>query len=509
MFLDKYLADDKDLMKCVEHMFEGQIFKRNKAYIRRKLISLLLKNDDLDIPRRILVGAFLLIDGRMNQPTLEMMQEESAILCIVSTIWRRQSESIRLRRIFLELMYEMLRIQKLSITELREISYSFIECLFKAIEDKDDYDHDPYGFAVLKVLVALNEQYMIASYDMSIKNASTVDHLEPIRRAASFPLSSDSPHESHLRNKVFETLIQKRDQYRSFGESIVFILNRRPDNCLQLMVLKFFYLIFTTPDTYNYLYLNDLKVIVDVFIRELYDLETEEERLRHTYLRVMHPLLSNTELKDEGYKRGEIIAVLEDLIRSSVIDVSMTTQILTNFILELDFMDYDQALLVYPQSTEPLEPESLSHNSSSASSIHSEFSTNSQSSLPDSLTSIDNSGLLPPPPPPPSRTPRRVASDLQQRPPPPPPTAATSTVSTPPRLPLPRKKSYTLLNTMSKNSSTVELPTQTTVDSEVPPVPPVPPKYRALKQGYFEKALPAPPPPPSRPRLSSSHSSYK
>ena len=42
---------------------------------------------------------------------------------------------------------------------------------------------------------------------------------------------------------------------------------------------------------------------MDVFLRELIDLPDESEALRHMYLRVLNPLLSNTQLQDVAYKR--------------------------------------------------------------------------------------------------------------------------------------------------------------------------------------------------------------
>jgi hypothetical protein len=46
---------------------------------------------------------------------------------------------------------------------------------------------------------------------------------------------------------------------------------------MQLLILKILYLLFTTPGTKEYFYTNDLKVLVDVFIRELSDLPEESE----------------------------------------------------------------------------------------------------------------------------------------------------------------------------------------------------------------------------------------
>lgn len=46
---------------------------------------------------------------------------------------------------------------------------------------------------------------------------------------------------------------------------------------MQLLVLKILYLLFTTHGTSEYFYTNDLCVLVDVFLRELVDLDEESE----------------------------------------------------------------------------------------------------------------------------------------------------------------------------------------------------------------------------------------
>ena len=49
------------------------------------------------------------------------------------------------------------------------------------------------------------------------------------------------------------------------------------DLVMQLLVLKILYLLFTTKGTSEYFYTNDLCVLVDVFLRELGDLDEESE----------------------------------------------------------------------------------------------------------------------------------------------------------------------------------------------------------------------------------------
>ncbi len=52
---------------------------------------------------------------------------------------------------------------------------------------------------------------------------------------------------------------------------------------MQLLVLKILYLLFTTKGTSEYFYTNDLCVLVDVFLREIIDLDEGNESVS-TYL---------------------------------------------------------------------------------------------------------------------------------------------------------------------------------------------------------------------------------
>ena len=136
----------------------------------------------------------------------------------------------------------------------------------------------------------LNEQYMITS-------TAPTD-------------GPDSPTEP-LTNRVIKCLGLYGPMYRTFGENLILVLNRETETSLQLLILKLLYLLFTTRATYEYFYTNDLRVLVDVIIRNLLDLPNELMSLRHTYLRVLYPLLAHTQLNQPShYKRDEIRKVL-------------------------------------------------------------------------------------------------------------------------------------------------------------------------------------------------------
>lgn len=130
--------------------------------------------------------------------------------------------------------------------------------------------------------------------------ASTVD-----------PLSPTVP----VTNRLVKMLSLHGPSYRSFGENIILVLNRETETSQQLLILKVLYLLFTTKATYEYFYTNDLKVLVDIILRNLMDLPEEKMSLRHTYLRVLYPLLAHTQLSQPPhYKRDEIRKALRILV---------------------------------------------------------------------------------------------------------------------------------------------------------------------------------------------------
>lgn len=106
------------------------------------------------------------------------------------------------------------------------------------------------------------------------------------------------PEDAKKRNRVLIVLMRRLGSSKTFGENVIFMLNRAgtssssdcgmdvadmsPENtaedmCMQLLILKILYLLFTTPGTQEYFYTNDLRVLLDVFIRELVDLPDEAE----------------------------------------------------------------------------------------------------------------------------------------------------------------------------------------------------------------------------------------
>lgn len=141
------------------------------------------------------------------------------------------------------------------------------------------------------IQLILNEQYMVSAHDP--------------------PPTQSSSTITPLTNRVIRILSTRGSSYKTFGENIILLLNRESETSLQLLILKLLYLLFTTPPTYEYFYTNDLHVLLDIILRNLLDLPPSSMALRHTYLRVLYPLLAHTQLKNPPhYKQNELVRFL-------------------------------------------------------------------------------------------------------------------------------------------------------------------------------------------------------
>ncbi|KAI1773738.1 hypothetical protein F4818DRAFT_100010 [Hypoxylon cercidicola] len=290
-YRDEFSLSEDDVLNCSQSLLEGCLFRTDPEYVRTQIIYSLLQEDEAG-PLYV-IASFLLLDGRAEDATFKRMIDEGCFHRLLELINERKENDAGLHRLLLELMYEMSRIEQLRLEDLLHVDDGFVTYLFQLIEGLSDDAHDPYHYPIIRVLLVLNEQYMVAS-----------------TTAMNDPTSPAAP----LTNRVVKCLSLYGPHYRTFGENIILLLNRETETSLQLLILKLLYLLFTTRATYEYFYTNDLRVLLDVIIRNLLDLPNELMALRHTYLRVLYPLLAHTQLNQPPhYKKDEIQKLLKIL----------------------------------------------------------------------------------------------------------------------------------------------------------------------------------------------------
>lgn len=141
------------------------------------------------------------------------------------------------------------------------------------------------------------------------------------------------------------------------------------DLCVKILVLKLLYVLFIAPQTRENFHTNELYVIVDVFLRELLDLDEKAEsvrppfnlyiqreltppsQLRQTFLRVLHPLLTKTQLRTHLYKPLEVMRALERLVEDAKIrEIDPTTRRLAERCLSGDWRVQLKRALSTPHS---------------------------------------------------------------------------------------------------------------------------------------------------------------
>ncbi|KAF9347842.1 hypothetical protein BGX26_000708 [Mortierella sp. AD094] len=185
-----------------------------------------------------------------------------------------------------KLKYQILQVGAL-------VDEDFLHYLFDLVERTRTDADEGLNYGTIKLLLTFNEQFML--------------NQAACRAARNYTPS----------NPLLSVLADRAGASCTFGENLIFMLNRADETALQTLILKLLYLFFTSSNTQlnQFFYTNDLHVLIDVVIRELWNLPEEEEPLRHAYLRVMAPLLTNTQLRQEQttYKRAEILKVLNEL----------------------------------------------------------------------------------------------------------------------------------------------------------------------------------------------------
>ncbi|KIM41429.1 hypothetical protein M413DRAFT_18955 [Hebeloma cylindrosporum] len=218
----------------------------------------------------------------------------------------------KVRSLSVKTLYEVCKVQTLSVQDLKIFGDSFIGYLFDLVEQTKYMHDETFNYSVIKLIIALNEQFMVAGLGDEEANPNSGKAAEP-------------------KNRVIRVMMRRLGTCKTFGENMIFMLNRAKrtpeDFCVKLLILKILYVLFSNKGTCEFFYTNDLCVLVDVFLRELADLDEDSESLRHTYLRVLHPLLTRTQLRDVPYKRPQILVALEAMIgHSKIRDVNSTTK---------------------------------------------------------------------------------------------------------------------------------------------------------------------------------------
>ncbi|SCU92052.1 LADA_0F13960g1_1 [Lachancea dasiensis] len=312
----EYVKTDQGMYRLGLTFTESLFFRQNKEFSLSKLLSL-LSVDLLDCNLRFIISFIILCASKGDLSVLELILEFQGFTVIYNTLYNtfaylnRYGEDRVLRAsttgsrsdtastnteiewdiinglkqtstILMDILFQIFKYCKCDISNLAIVDDFFVYYMINTIQSEST--DDIFNNAKFKLLLALNEQYMIFSYQYE------------------------------LENRVYKYLADHHIS-KNFVELLLLKFNRVTNRSLQIMLCKIVYLILTMDrnSAETFFYQNDLHVFVDVLIRELKNIPDDEELIRNTFLRVLFPLLSNTELTKTKYRRSDLINVLEYL----------------------------------------------------------------------------------------------------------------------------------------------------------------------------------------------------
>ncbi|KAJ3087383.1 hypothetical protein HK102_011220 [Quaeritorhiza haematococci] len=272
-----YIRHDKDMQIICEEVLGSPLFEEEQDQVLRHLITY----DNTEEPNTGYVVYSLLYHlGQYWPNAYRRMAEEDYLEKLRLDVFKRTAERLHLTA--MRLMFEISQLHELSMTDIALIDAPFLMLLCDLVEKTRSDELEEYNYTVIRLLLAFNAQFMLKNTARSL-----VD------------------------NRVILTLSKRLNRSKTLSENILFMFNRADNPEVQLLIAKFLVRVFSTRSVCDLFYTNDLKVVVDVVLRELLNHGSEDEVLQHAYLSIIPPLILNTRYADTNYhKAPELLQVL-------------------------------------------------------------------------------------------------------------------------------------------------------------------------------------------------------
>ncbi|CDO93262.1 unnamed protein product [Kluyveromyces dobzhanskii CBS 2104] len=422
---------DQDLYRIGLMLVESPMFEYTTNFCLRKLLSL-LSIDLLELNLKLIIAYIILYKCKIDLHALDIILENQGFQVLYNNIYsnfaylnkygdehlgvvnperefggngpsysRKEADveiigTIKhLTTILIDVMYQFFKYSKCQIANIQLIDDFFIYYLVSSI--RSDVIDDIMNNVKFKLLLALNEQYMILEYEYDIEN------------------------------KAYEFLIN-HNMSKDFIGLLLLKFNRETDTSLLIMMCKAIYIILTKDlkVAKDFFYLNDLHVFVDVLLRNLNNISDNEEILRHTYLRVLTPLLNNTELATTEYHKSQISATLRyfsnvdnfSSTENAAPQQKTTSRLASKCLRDVQWLDCDNQNLYDQNDSEESRRSSISVKSPSDTPLDPTLANaaphlyrNLQNSYSADSINHKSNQQIPPPPPPSRKLQHRQGSD--------------------------------------------------------------------------------------------------
>ncbi|KAJ1978017.1 pre-rRNA processing [Dimargaris verticillata] len=325
------------------NMLESPFFE----YHRPSILKYMLAFSQQKITRRMAWIVHLLALGAVSlyDRLLTLLVQHSIVTRLKTYITR--DYDINLKFPALVLLTDICCQEVLPAADFAVLNESFVAYLLYMIE-KTRYSHEQCNEAASKLVLAIHKQGTLRLFDAAgtddangttrhhsngVMSPKTL-HVPALQRASarsqsttmlsplpgspamtqrSVSTSGHTSPEAAPSLRVIHTICRERDNCMTFAENLIFILNREVDPDTTLLVLDFIHTIVTTPGSYTLFFTNDLCVLIDVIIRELHNLPPDADVLRLAYLRLVAPIILNTQYCQTRHKAAHLATLLRTL----------------------------------------------------------------------------------------------------------------------------------------------------------------------------------------------------
>ncbi|XP_033746321.1 NCK-interacting protein with SH3 domain-like [Pecten maximus] len=204
---------------------------------------------------------------------------------LVSDLRNNHSDVRRLNYVALVLTMVVCTGESFPVSLEDHVNAEFIDFVFNLLEEPPTPDHaDQTADSLVNLILAPNLHY----HDLSINTIMSV--------------------------------IQGKASLQTFTEKVLVLFNRRDDPVKMFdhqvtsvhSVIKFLTDVFSSTATANLLYTNDAKVLVDILIRQLTDLQPGDQ-VRSSMLTLVELVVTNSEYSDHKHRQEELLKCLNHI----------------------------------------------------------------------------------------------------------------------------------------------------------------------------------------------------
>ncbi|TPX31364.1 hypothetical protein SmJEL517_g05278 [Synchytrium microbalum] len=261
--------------------------------------KILAKQDieKLDADKGYVVVSLLFHVGQLSPNVYRRLAEDDWFTklrdVVLSRAWASAvfNKGDRMHHAAARLLYEVCRVQELSISEMELLNDELIQSICDTIERTRDDHREEFNYDLIRLLLIFNDQF-------TKKNARTLVMI----------------------NRVLSSVGSRISHSKTLTENLVFMFNRADDMPTQILLIEFLKVLFEDSTTWDIIYTNDLRIVLDVIVRETRNVEDE---LQYMYINMLPPLLLNTNLGELNYKKEETSKLLHELIHDRFGHVSL------------------------------------------------------------------------------------------------------------------------------------------------------------------------------------------